>query len=379
MLLERLASVMPPLLPLTGLPPRRGRARSGLTPLSCDGYAAVVCWTAAVVVVVVVVKMDILDASVDFVGISVSACLPVCWCCYRSCACLPMSPHARLSYTFDSHLTPVVDIFTGALQTSVSLPSATGNRRRSILTMHSLQDSAENLIDSHQLDNSETIGDRVWTWAYTLKETAGGVADFIHRSAVAVATEIARLEDSEQANLPSGLDLPWMVPHSTVQVSEDVDLKNKILALSLDQSSFLQPYTMDNCNANEFVLDEPRIHLIRRLLELDSCLAVTHARLSGRSDVRESVFWRNYFYNCEAVRQAHLNGADGRDGVDDTGSEQPVVVITSSLEGSSSLDDDESFVNVTGIPSPPTSLGLKSIDSCILVDDLDAMGDADNE
>jgi hypothetical protein len=247
--------------------------------------------------------------------------------------------------------------------------------------------------------------------AWSLRETAGGVAEFVHRSAVAMASEIARLEQEEEDEhcLPPSssssnhknrgtttLQLPWIITSSTVQVSEDVVLKEKILALSSKDSSFLQPYTSQNSQSHEFVLDEPRIQLIRRLLTLDDRLATTHAKLSGRSDVRESVFWRNYFHNCEAVREAHLRSLLLHDTTqhahnctvcssvnndNDDDDDHPVVIFTNIMdkEGQENDDDDDnlSFVNVTGIPSPPPSLGLKSVDSCIIVDDFNLLDDSD--
>jgi hypothetical protein len=192
--------------------------------------------------------------------------------------------------------------------------------------------------------------------ASSIKNTAGGVASFVHRSALSVAAEIAALEHDEDvehgehcAKTSSGeggpLRLPWEVKGNENIFSEDTLLKEKIVSLSSKESSFLQPFSsrkQDSAGdqyANEesaFVLDEARIQLIRQLLELDDQLAATHARLSGRSDVRETVFWRNYFHHCTDTRDEHMRQFG------------PNVDIAS---------DDMSFVCVRDpIASAPTSL-----------------------
>lgn len=204
--------------------------------------------------------------------------------------------------------------------------------------------------------------------ASSIKTTAGGVASFVHRSALSVAAEIAALEHEEDAEHAehcgnsSGeggpLRLPWEVKVDENTFSEDSLLKEKIASLSSKESTFLQPFASrkkdaaeddhDADNEDAFVLTELRIQLIRRLLELDDQLAATHARLSGRSDVRETVFWRNYFHHCTETRDEHMR------------------LFGQSVDVASG--DDMSFVCVeTYIASPPTSLNS---DLCYSVGDL---------
>jgi hypothetical protein len=207
--------------------------------------------------------------------------------------------------------------------------------------------------------------------ASSLKSTAGGVASFVHRSALSVAAEIAALEHDEDAEhgehftkSSSGeggpLRLPWEVKGEENTFNEDTLLKEKIVSLSSKESTFLQPFssrkqdgTGDHHTNEEdaFVLDESRIQLIRQLLELDDQLSATHARLSGRSDVRETVFWRNYFHHCTETRDEHMRQYG------------PNVDVAS---------DDMSFVCVRdSVASPPTSLNS---DLCYSEGDLVIVG-----
>lgn len=186
-------------------------------------------------------------------------------------------------------------------------------------------------------------------WFADIRAIAGTAVSTVTEIAMNVAAELAELEDSdfsatESSNQTPGsgqleLRLPWEIKEieakhsdtgSVVEGSfyEDVSLKEKIMLLALDEQTFLQPYTKyeddeglgepRNASAaindppgrhtsTSFVLDEPRITLIRRLLDLDPSLAATHARLSGRCVhcIHENVFWSNYFYHCELTKQEH--------------------------------------------------------------------------
>ena len=209
------------------------------------------------------------------------------------------------------------------------------------------------------------------TLAFTLKETAGGVASFVKHSALAVASEIAHLEGEEMANRIASSDsyesyegstslrFPWEVMNSKGDFVEDEILKDKIIALSAKEAAFLHPFSAtDDAKRPEFLLDEPRIHLIRRILDLDENLAATHARLSGRSDVKETVFWQNYFHNCELTKEEHfvlcprtvsdfeeeLDDEDTNDENTEPGEESSFIEVPSPPESQKSVG---SFVNVT--------------------------------
>jgi hypothetical protein len=138
----------------------------------------------------------------------------------------------------------------------------------------------------------------------------GDIASFVQRSARSVAAEIAQLENDcndEEAG-DSELRLPWEIlmeddtGNSSSQSSEcreDAELKAKILLLSIDHDTFLKPFSAKGSlktaevDGNSIVLDEPRIHLIRRLLEIDESLAATHACLSGRVSLWNHCFSKN--------------------------------------------------------------------------------------
>jgi hypothetical protein len=133
-----------------------------------------------------------------------------------------------------------------------------------------------------------------------------GIASMIHRSAMTVAAEIAQLErDAEleaerwreenygaasQGETGEALPLPWEVkprdPNGELSRStfpfyvEDENFKQAILALSTSEETFLDPYGVGE--AEDFILNEQRIYLIRRLLALDANLAANHAKLSGK-------------------------------------------------------------------------------------------------
>jgi hypothetical protein len=204
--------------------------------------------------------------------------------------------------------------------------------------------------------------------ASSLKETAGGVVGYVHRSAMSVAAEIAELEVGYSGSSKDGADemmaplpLPWEVlvedSNGTGKVyREDGELKRKIFLLSSQEKSFLTPSMLNDVHAeNEeeedaFVLDEPRIQLIRHLLEVDENLARSHARLPGRrSHVSENMFWKNYFHHCESVKLAHQNEAVHSED-DNRFPDRSVLSRTKS-------DDDSSYVCVnTDVMSPPSSL-----------------------
>ena len=188
----------------------------------------------------------------------------------------------------------------------------------------------------------------------SVSSTAGGAVRFLQNSALSVAAEIAELERQE-GELQERLRLPWEIDVETddgAATVEDEELKSKILLISLQPSSFLEPYTV----AEDFELDDPRIQLIRELLEIDPALAKTHARLSSRTSTTEALFWRNYFHQCHLVRKKYL-GSQG--GTEDVGKEGASI-----LSG-----DDSSYVCIDGSstgrppsrpPSAPSSLNMLS-------------------
>lgn len=245
----------------------------------------------------------------------------------------------------------------------------------------------------------------------------GDIANFVQRSALSVAAEIAQLErdssDEEAGDMESAMHLPWEILMETesgqTTYEEDAELKANIMALSTDRKTFLKPFPVKGSSkcevdANLVVLDEPRIHQIQRLLAIDENLAATHSVLSGRSDIKETVFWTNYFFNCEKVRRDHLDKiqssslistltsppsleeplqdgevlpakveeqAKAPENLSRTPSQNSLVPADDSSSQApldNSVDDAASFVQVSsraGIASPPCS--LMSLEDLVLV------------
>lgn len=231
------------------------------------------------------------------------------------------------------------------------------------------------------------IGADFRTLAISFKETAGGVANFVQRSARNVAAEIARLEEEKNFQSPSSSDtierptrsvdniplpLPWTVAINTSpHYEEDCQLREKIFDLSAHEDTFLQPFGREVTGTSTetqstFSLDEPRIQLIRYLLDIDDNLAATHARLSGRSNFHETSFWKNYFHNCEREKQKYL--AQYRSNEDESVPSQDSLIPA---DDDSNVDDNDGETASFVLPSPPqstSSIGVRSLDSLVFVD-----------
>jgi hypothetical protein len=232
----------------------------------------------------------------------------------------------------------------------------------------------------------EALGSDFRLLAASFRETAGGVASFVQRSAMTVAAELSRLEESElTGECESGeiipLNLPWVI-----KVDEDSDdqeilvLKERIMALSREDSTFLRSHA--TADSPPFSLDEPRIQLIRRLLELDENLATSHARLSGRVDVKETEFWKNYFDRCRQEVEDYLSQQDK---TNDLQYQAKIDAPIQQFEGndvdcSIASGSPNSLVRADTPPepdvdfvlaSPPmsgSSIGGKSVDSFVIID-----------
>lgn len=139
-----------------------------------------------------------------------------------------------------------------------------------------------------------------------------GIANMVHRSAMAVAAEIAQLEHEAEADADrwrednygsnndydtsEPLSLPWELAvksaeskdgvdiESVAKYAENEDLKQQVMELSTVESTFLEPFSSEGSDETDtmFTLNEPRIQLIRRLLALDARLAKIHAKISGK-------------------------------------------------------------------------------------------------
>lgn len=250
--------------------------------------------------------------------------------------------------------------------------------------MNSLEsDLQSSAMTGSASDESVSAGNSGWlsdfrAIAWSLQQTAGDVASFVHRSAAAIVDEIAQIEQEEmekQYSKNSTVDLdssgtlrfPWEIRSATCDQNcendfvEDLQLKGMIAELATDDMVFLGPFT-DKREEDMDFLDESRIALVRRLLEVDEQLARTHARLSGRSEIREILFWKNYFYHVEKAKSSRIGLAGATDSSvlsEENDSIRP---------NESPKEDADDFVQV---PSPPTSLnslGVHSVNSVVVID-----------
>mmetsp|Transcript_26970 Transcript_26970/g.41346 ORF Transcript_26970/g.41346 Transcript_26970/m.41346 type:complete len:339 (+) Transcript_26970:145-1161(+) len=273
--------------------------------------------------------------------------------------------------------------------------------------------------------------------ARCIRNTGEGVAGVITRGAIAVASEFAQLEhdaeleasewreqnygtspissqeeEDEEAS-SENLILPWELPIQSTQESpdslikyeENQDLMDKVLELSHDENTFLKPFSSSSNNTNNestkrFVLTDGRIQLIRQLLDIDENLAAIHARLSGRSDIKENVFWKNYFHHCERVRSEYSNASTTMDKqisgknittpaktttkVNAQTSSKPAPAPISGLSVNSLIPAEDASSNEPGaaddksyvIASPPTS--MNSVFSTTSLGDMVLIGNMAN-
>uniref|UniRef100_A0A6U3Q2W2 BSD domain-containing protein n=1 Tax=Ditylum brightwellii TaxID=49249 RepID=A0A6U3Q2W2_9STRA len=151
------------------------------------------------------------------------------------------------------------------------------------------------------------------------------IADIIQRSAMTVAAEFTQLErDAEERRWQDAVEngdiielpLPWELPSIPGEEQtdpepvyvEDETLKEHILALSLVEETFMTPFVDTDDQEPDFELDNSRIHLMRRLLVIDTNLNEAHARIAenyDQNEMQEIIFWKNYFYHCNKLRSDH--------------------------------------------------------------------------
>jgi len=149
----------------------------------------------------------------------------------------------------------------------------------------------------------------------TIPAAVDGFASTVHRSAVNLMQELSELENEARRERGCAdyvvLPLPWEILFKKLDedekdvredYEEDEVLKKRILDLSQDETIFTHPFLDIDTDDDSFVLDDSRVLLIRRILEIDGTLGNIHARLSGRSELKETVFWKNYFFHCSTLR-----------------------------------------------------------------------------
>lgn len=152
----------------------------------------------------------------------------------------------------------------------------------------------------------------------TFPPAIGGMIHFVQKSAMSVAAEIAQLERDGELDVgclreesyvttkegSESLPLPWEIKcdlgdslqDETPLYMTDEELMDIIMALSLTENTFLKPFSpqsdIDDLQSEaSFVMDDARIDLIRRLLDVDENLATIHARLSGEYLGRSLCHW----------------------------------------------------------------------------------------
>jgi len=240
-----------------------------------------------------------------------------------------------------------------------------------------------------------------------LSSFARNFAQTINESAKSLMNEFAELEyearvsyDSDGTTETGGngdnlnttiLPLPWEIclqsTDENLKISivqkEDEALKERILALSMDENVFTGPFNEKNSNEDEsiFTLDDSRVMLIRRLLEIDSNLGCIHAKVSGRSTIKEKIFWMNYFFHCEKLRESRekeINDQSLRRALHDEELDaelvgRPPVSCTGfyprtgklSLHASASVDNEDRVV--------PALPNMASMDDFVMINESDVM------
>lgn len=150
--------------------------------------------------------------------------------------------------------------------------------------------------------------------------------------------------------------------HQLNEYQEDSILKEKILQLSKNEDTFLSPFgkklhpqnakSEDDLLPAHFILDDDHIDLIRRLLIIDDNLTKMHARMRAHDGIKENIFWRNYFYHCDLVRESHINEYDDVSTSDDKSQQQN---IPKKEEVSKNNDKVEIFDDGELVEAPPAS------------------------
>jgi hypothetical protein len=259
---------------------------------------------------------------------------------------------------------------TASSSGNVSNSNTTNNNNNN--NLQNSEFTADSMDESEEQESSTGrwfggIGSDFMNIAYCLTDNVSpvvsGVATLVHRTALAVANEIAQLErdgeleaaavederssskknkdssvvieregiilssssfDSTSSisniNKSESLILPWEICQESSQTTlsssreeenqdeifvyvTDTDLMKQIFILSRQESTFLRPFSEDlpegknksilpqNINYNislssyssTFIMNDSRIKLIRRLLDIDENLASMHTGLTGKS------------------------------------------------------------------------------------------------
>ncbi len=178
---------------------------------------------------------------------------------------------------------------------------------------HFMSSPDASMTDTSYYETSSEDGGGPWLsfsgFAKSIGRNIDDLAHTINRGARNILNELSELENealrerSDSASSMGGsevyeasvneevaiLPLPWEICLQSTDAdkkisiiqTEDEPLKQSILALSLNNDVFTQPFTTSTKGSDSFCLDEARVMLIRRLLQLDCNLGKVHAKVSG--------------------------------------------------------------------------------------------------
>lgn len=195
------------------------------------------------------------------------------------------------------------------------------------LQQHCMSSPGASVTDTSYYDTSEDEGvGWMSSFARSIKDTIPVAIDGIAHTARSIMHELAEMEDEvrrasadrcddsntseeEILNLPFPWELCFQKKDGNNNVSliqkQDDKLKENVFALSHNEDVFSGPFdgTEVENELDSFNLDDSRVMLIRRILQEDTHLSLVHAKVSGRSEMKETVFWKNYFFQCDKLRE----------------------------------------------------------------------------
>lgn len=185
-----------------------------------------------------------------------------------------------------------------------------------------------------------------------------------------LAEEQARITEEEIRKESVKDALASLLPWDTRNEEHEIlvaECQEEILALSVDEKTFQEPYGKDNLEAEAKALQsledypallrrfdlDAHVGLVQRLFKEDANLVEMHSQFSGTGE-REYYFWKNYFFHCAMIRfRIGLSNSEIWD--------VPTVSTTSKVQ-QSSLVSKIPFFSTPGI-SKPTSSAASGVSS----------------
>lgn len=272
------------------------------------------------------------------------------------------------------------------------------------LQQHCVSSPSASVTDTSYCDTSEDEGvGWISSFARSIKDTIPVAIDGIAHTARSFMNELAEMEDevrraradscddSEARSIEDApsLPFPWEICFQrkdekndiSITQKEDETLKDRVFALSRNEDAFTGPFNGTQAEIDDsFILDDSRVMLIRRLLQEDSHLGVVHAKVSGRSEMKETVFWKNYFFHCEKLRdereneinEENITRSSHDDELDAELVGRPPVSCTGFYPRTGKLAEQESSILSNNDEQLATAIPLgKKVDSFVIVDEED--------